>query len=223
MSRGGGGGWGEKGRTPACLESGRRCPFTKSQPPALQIHSPQWALEGTTGPGTAAKPGSSLEPGWALGHPTLHLGVQGRGGGGRQGPAVTVTLTAGRTGTGSGGPGTHRVTTVSPSGEPTLPQGLPPIPAPHCWWEMSPSRTPVSPQDQPVLRRVGWPQGPAHPSALHFPIEGRVCEQVELPTAAPSKSPGFSTRHRHVGSAQKGGECEVFPLIRALCNEAFSK
>lgn len=67
-----------------------------------------------------------------------------------------------------------------------------PIPAPHCWWEMSPSRTPVSPQDQPVLRRVGWPQGPAHPSALHFPIKGRDA-QVELPTAAPSKSPGFST------------------------------
>ena len=46
-------------------------------------------------------------------------------------------LTAGRTGTDSGGPGTRRVTTASPSGEPTLPQGLPPTPAPHCWWEMS--------------------------------------------------------------------------------------
>lgn len=132
-----GAGGGEKGRTPACLGSGGRYPFTKSQPPALHIHSPQWALEGSTSPGTAAEPGNSLEPGPALGHPTPHLGARGRGGGGRQGPAVKVTLTAGRTGTDSGGPGTRRVTTASPSGEPTLPQGLPPTPAPHCWWEMS--------------------------------------------------------------------------------------
>lgn len=185
---------------------------------------PTVGTRGTTGPGTAAKPGSSLEPGWALGHPTLHLGVQGRGRGGRQGKPRCDSHT-------HGWQNWYRLWGSWHTGSPLYHQagsppflGTAPIPAPHCWWEMSPSRTPVSPQDQPVLRRVGWPQGPAHPSAPPAFPSGRGCEQVELPTAAPSKEASFSTPATAMW-VQLSREASVreFPLIRALCNEAFSK
>ena len=103
--------------------------------------------------------------------------------------AVKVTLTAGRTGTDSGGPGTRRVTTASPSGEPTLPQGLPPTPAPHCWWEtsqaghLSPRKTSLS------CAEWGGPRVLPTRAPSAFPLRGGDASRWSFLQLHPARAP----------------------------------